>query len=122
LQHEVKLGAGEGKSLKFEATIPNILNQKSVTAYITQIDSGVVTSFIAPGACSTTVNKVTYTGCTTNEGGAFFAAAMHPYDWKTALNTPNYVTGSAVTLNSNYGKPLYYQFGRTIRLGVRFTF
>src|SRR5208282_6061474 len=108
LKHEIKIG--EVKALGFSVVVPNIFNQKSVTAYNSQLDSGTLSSFIAPG------------GFTVLDGGSFFAAAMHPYDWRTALNTANYLTGAGVTLNSNYGKPLYYQLGRTMRLGASFTF
>jgi len=122
LQHEIKLGANESKALRFEITVPNIFNQKAVTAYNAQIDSGVNSSFIAPGGlgCSSLVPSAV--GCTVADGGAFYNAVMHPYDWKTNLNTTNYIYGDAVTLNSNYGKPLYYQLPRTMRLGLRFTF
>ena len=102
LQHEVKVG--ESKRVAFEFTAPNVLNQHSVTAYVSQIDSGQLTSFLSPN------------GLSIGNAGAFYAAAMHPYNWTADLNS------SGVILNSNYGKPLYYQLPRTIRLAVRYTF
>lgn len=107
----------ESKTLGFSATIANLLNQQSVTQVMGNIDSGFAQNFIAPG------------GHTLFDGVAFYSAVEHPYDFKALLNSapsntiPNGGKGPGpVTINSGYGLPNRYQAGRTIRLGVRFTF
>ena len=94
----------EGQTLSFEVNVTNLLNQRTVTAYYSQIDSAFNASFISPS------------GLNLFAGTPAYFAYEHPYDWKTLLST-NGVTG-----NSLYGKPLYYQNGRNMRLGVRYTF
>jgi hypothetical protein len=48
---------------------------------------------------------------------------MNPWSVAGAFNSGSLFTGGApVTVNSEYGKPLYYQLPRTIRFGVKFTF
>jgi hypothetical protein len=37
------------------------------------------------------------------------------------LNTDN-SQGGPITINSQYGKPMYYQLARSIRLAAKFTF
>lgn len=103
-KQDFKLGTNEARSLSFEASITNLFNQQAVTAYYSQIDSGFNASFIAPG------------GHTLFDGNAAYFAYEHPYDWKSLLAT------DGVIGNSLYGKPLYYQQRRGIRLGVRYTF
>jgi len=46
---------------------------------------------------------------------------MHPYSLKDVLSSNN-SQGGPITVNSQYGKPLYYQAARTIRIGAKFTF
>ena len=93
----------ERQVLAFEATISNVFNQHSAVAYGSQIDSANSTPPIAPD------------GLYLGQPG-FYAAAEHPYPWKTLLNADN------VVLNSTYGKPIAYQLSRTIRLRIRYTF
>jgi len=94
----------EAKVLTFTATIPNMLNQRSVVAYNEQIDSGQFSSFLQPG------------GVPFYYGGIAYSNYEHPYPWKTLLNTDNIIP------NSQYGKPYLYQVSRNIRLAVKFTF
>jgi hypothetical protein len=48
---------------------------------------------------------------------------MRPYSLAGNLNSGSLFTGGGpITINSQYGQPLYYQQPRTIRLGVKFTF
>ncbi len=94
----------EGKTISFSATIPNVLNQHSVTAYNQQIDSGQFASFLAPG------------GIPFYYGGQAYSLYEHAYPWKTLLNTDGIIP------DSQYGKPYLYQLSRTMRLGVKFTF
>jgi hypothetical protein len=57
-------------------------------------------------------------------GIPFYAAATAPYNVSDAFNGMNGLshTGGPITVNSQYGKPLYYQQPRTIRLQAKFTF
>jgi Carboxypeptidase regulatory-like domain/TonB dependent receptor len=105
----------ETKTLGFSATISNLLNERSVTALQENITSGFNPNFIAPGGLKLT------------KGVAFYSAAMSPYDVAPLLNaSPSNTlikgTPGPVTINSGYGEPNRYQAGRTIRLGLRFTF
>jgi Carboxypeptidase regulatory-like domain len=122
LQHEIKLGGSEMKRLRFEVTAPNVFNQKAVTTYNSELDSPLLTSFLAPGPCTATnAAGQTITGCTPANGATFYNAVLHPYDWKSLLNNP-LSPGGAIIMGSNYGKPLYYQLPRTLRFGIRYTF
>ena len=105
----------ESKTLGFTATISNLLNERSVTQLNGNITSGFNSNFIAPG------------GHTLFDGVDFYTAVLNPYDFVGALNSSpsNTVIKNVpgpVTVNSGYGQPNRYQAGRTIRLGVRFTF
>ena len=103
----------ETKTLGFSATITNLLNQQSVTAVSENVTSSFTQNFIAPG------------GHTLFDGVDFYTAAMNPYSFSAGLNNSpsNSISGAGpVTVNSGYGQPTRYQAGRTIRLGVRFTF
>jgi Carboxypeptidase regulatory-like domain len=94
----------ESKVLSFSATIPNALNQRAVTAYNESIDTQQFGSFLQPS------------GVPFYYGGVAYSAYEHPYDWKSLANT------DGIILNSKYGQPYLYQYGRTIRLRVGFTF
>ena len=94
----------ESKVLSFSATIPNALNQRAVTAYNESIDTQQFGSFLQPG------------GVPFYFGGVAYSAYEHPYDWKSLANS------QGIILNSKYGQPYLYQYGRTIRLRVGFTF
>jgi len=108
----------ESKAINFKATFTNVLNQHTVTAVNSQIDSGLTNSYISPG------------GLFLPDGLAFYSAATHPYNVQSLLNASvpsDYATlfgstPSVTTINSQYGKPLYYQTPRTIRLQATFTF
>ena len=76
--------------------------------------------YIAPGG-----NNIGYFG---GGGTAFYAAAESPYNVQASLNgapiggqLSNSQAGP-MTISSEYGKPLYYQLPRNLRLAVRFTF
>jgi hypothetical protein len=104
---------GESKSVSFAATFTNVFNEHAVTVVNEQIDSnsGYINNIQAslPG------------GYPVYAGVPFYAAAEHPYSVQDVLNTGG-VNGGPQTINSAYGKPLYYQIPRTIRLTARFTF
>lgn len=94
----------ESKVLSFSATIPNMFNQRAITAYNEQIDSAQFPTFLSPG------------GLPFYYGAEAYSDYEHPYDWKTLLNT------NGIILDSQYGKPYLYQLSRNIRLGLKFTF
>jgi hypothetical protein len=96
----------EGKSLSFEVTITNLFNQHAVLAENNQIDSYYIPQFLFPG------------GYFIVDGPAFYSAAEHPYNLQSALNS----TPTGMTLNSQYGKPYFWQLSRNIRMALRFTF
>ena len=100
---------GEGKSVSFDATFSNVLNQHTVVAYWQNIDSDVTGSnFIMPG------------GNSISNGLNFYSTAMSKYDYTAAMNNgPN---GGPITVNGQYGKPYWHQQSRNIRLAVHFTF
>jgi hypothetical protein len=99
----------EVKALSFQATFSNIFNQHVVTAVNEQIDTGYGYQFAMPG------------GQYVENGVPFYAAATHPYSISDVLNSSN-SQGGPLTINSQYGKPMYFQAARTIRLGAKFVF
>ena len=107
----------ESKAVTFQATFTNLLNEHAVTAVYSQIDSSYYGSnYIAPG------------GNPVFNGIPFYAAATAPYNVQQSLNgvpiggqVSNSQNGPE-TINSQYGKPLYWQHPRTIRLQATFTF
>ena len=99
----------EDKSLSFEATVTNLLNQHSVTGYNTQIETNYQANWLQPG------------GHSVFDGAAFYSAAMHPYNLANLLNTDS-PTAGPMTINSQYGLPYLWQVSRAIRLGMRFEF
>jgi Carboxypeptidase regulatory-like domain len=107
----------ESKSLNFQSTFTNLFNEHAVTAVYSQVDSGYSgTQYITPG------------GQAVFNGIPFYAAATAPYNVQDSLNgavingnTSNNL-GGPETINSQYGKPLYWQHPRTVRLQASFTF
>ena len=99
----------ESKVVSFTATFNNLFNQHSVTAVNEQIDTSYGFNFATPG------------GYAFYQGTAFYAAAMNKYNVSDVLNSNNNL-GAAETINSQYGKPMYFQLARTIRLGAKFSF
>jgi len=110
----------EAKSVNFQATFTNLLNEHAVTAVYSQIDSSYDgNQYITPN------------GQPVFNGIPFYAAATAPYNVQQSLNgvpiggqLSNNVAGGSgpETINSQYGKPLYWQHPRTIRLQATFTF
>jgi hypothetical protein len=113
----------ESKSLSFTVDATNLWNQRSVTAFNTDL-----TSLDSTGQYIT-LNQTPPAGqgcafvsqCYIGDGNLFYAAAMRPYDVQSQLDNRK-ATGIADALNSAYGKPYYFQLARNIRLGARFSF
>ncbi len=108
---------GEEKSLSFQSTFTNLLNEHAVTAVNSQIDSSYSgTQYITPG------------GQAIFNGIPFYAAATAPYNVQASFNGQSIggqlsnSQGGPETINSQYGKPLYWQHPRTIRLQASFRF
>ncbi len=105
----------ESKALSFSATFTNLLNQHTATALFSQTDTGYGYQFLAPP------NAPCGGQCYLLNGIDFYTAVTHPYNVSSLLNN-SISTGGPITINSQYGKPMYYQLSRNIRLGVKFTF
>jgi hypothetical protein len=108
----------DNMSVKFAATATNLLNEHAVTAIYSQIDSSYDgNQYVAPG------------GQNLGGGLGFYGPAEAPYNLQDSLNglpttggAPSNSQGGPETINSQYGKPLYYQHPRGIRLQASFTF
>jgi hypothetical protein len=116
----------EQKAISFSAIFANLFNQHSVTAYNEQIDTGFGFMGITPtgNGCGFVLGAGPGAfPCFIAAGQAFYAAAESPYNVTQGLNSsPLFTATGPQTLNSQYGKPLYYQLARTLRFGVKFTF
>lgn len=128
IKQEMRIG--EGKSLSFDATFTNALNQHSVTSTGQQGDSNYSVNFLGPASsgCQQFNNdQLGVAGepqCFIVDGPAFYAAAMSKYDYAGAMRQSDWgsTKGGPISINSQYGKPYLYQLSRNIRLGVHFTF
>jgi hypothetical protein len=121
----------ESKTVSFTATVQNLFNQRSVTSVEENITSGFNYNYLSPfplggAVCTGTTNgpPSTTTPCISGDGTPFYNASFHPYNISQLLNAAPSTnpTGGPVTVGSGYGLPNRYQLGRTIRLGVKFTF
>lgn len=98
---------GEGRSLRFEASIFNLFNQHSVVQYYQGFNSMDALTPLAPG------------GVSLASGAALYQTLMggyNPQAWVSSGGSP------LVVKSSWYGQPQQYQLLRTMRLGVSFTF
>jgi hypothetical protein len=105
---------GESKTLSFDATFSNFLNQHTVVAFWQNIDSDYTgNNYLQPGGVNV------YAG-----GLDFYSAALTKYDYVADMNdgTQNGTGSGPITVNSQYGKPYEYQQPRNIRLGLHITF
>ena len=107
LKHTLKLK--ESSAISFDGTLSNLFNQRAVTAYGSEIDSNNYGGFLQPGGLN-------LASAGTVPSAAAYSALEHPYDWKTLLTT------NGITVDSMYGKPMFYQLSRKIRIAVHFTF
>ena len=106
----------ESKAISFQATFTNLFNQRAVTAFNEQIDTGAQQSFLTPGG-NFIINGVDW-----------YASAMKPWGTGTPQailsqnlnNSPLF--GGPILLSSQYGQPTFYQLARNIRLQFKFTF
>jgi len=132
----------ESKSLSFTVDATNLWNQRSVTAFgtdITSFDNSARAQYLTipttdpnPAIIQTdpVSGAVIYpcsrgpagdNQCYIGDGSMFYATAMRPYNVQALMNDRR-GTGVSSALNSAYGKPYYFQLARNIRLGAKFTF
>jgi hypothetical protein len=107
----------ETKVVSFTATIPNLLNQRAITAYYPLLDTQNFGQYMAPpsAACGGP--------CTLFNGPNGYAAFESPYNWQSLLNSIGGPSLTGIqTINSQYGQPYIYQLSRNIRFAVKFTF
>jgi len=119
----------ESKTLAFDATFTNLLNQHAVTSMGQQIDSNYNINFATPqsagcGAYNAANYNINSNSCWLPDGPAFYAGAMTAYNYTAAMNASDLGSpaGGPITINSQYGKPYLYQLARNVRLALHFTF
>ena len=91
----------------------NLFNQHAVVAYWSAIGTNYYSQWLTPG------------GYSIFDGPQFYKAAESPYNVASLINNAlgSTLGGSgAMSINSLYGKPLYYQSSRSIFMSAKFTF
>jgi len=114
LGHEIKVNKNnEHQVLGFTVTVPNLFNQKAVTAYYGGF------------------NSIYYDNTPLQPSGINFGGGANLYSVLEGGYTPQqwinggtgtYGKAAAITPSSWYGQNFLYQFGRSMRFGARFTF
>jgi hypothetical protein len=110
LQLSQNFKISESKTVSFQVTVPNALNQRAVTAYWESLDSSYYPQWIQPN------------GTFLLNGYSYYYAAEHPYNWQAALTSPGGTPAAQEVINSLYGQPLYHQLSRNLYMAVKFTF
>ncbi len=100
--HEVKIG--ERRSISFEATALNAFNQRAIADYLESLDSWQFPVSVRPG------------GLRISGGAPAYLAYESGYNIQSLANARHVVKSSL------YGQPFLFQNGRSLRLGLRFTF
>jgi len=112
--HEIKVNRNnEHQILSFTATIPNVLNQKAVTAYYGGFNSIYYDN-----------TQLQPQGVNFGDGANLYGVlegGYSPQQWVNGGTGP-YGTATAINPSSWYGKNFLYQYGRTMRFGAQFTF
>jgi hypothetical protein len=114
LSHEIKVNKNnEHQILSFTATIPNVLNERAVTAYYGGFNS------IYYDNTPLQPNGINFGG-----GANIYNALETGYSPQQWINggVGTYGTAGAVTPSSWYGRNFLYQYGRSMRFGAQFTF
>jgi len=114
LSHDIKVNKNnEHQVLTFTATIPNVLNQRAITAYYGGFNS------IYYDNTPLQPNGVNF-----GDGAQLYGTLEGGYNPQQWINggTGTYGTAAAVTPHSGYGKNFEYQYGRTMRFGAQFSF
>jgi hypothetical protein len=114
LSHEIKVNKNnEHQLLTLTATVPNVFNQRAVTAYYGGDNSIYYDNTpLQPNGVNFGNGAQLYQGLETG---------YSPQQWING-GTGTYGTAGAVTPSSWYGQNFRYQYGRTMRFGATFTF
>jgi len=106
-----ELSVHEGQRLEFEANVINVFNQRSVQG---------VSEFAIPTGLISPTRAARFAGDPQVDWGK----VMNGYNYLDALNGTGAFTGvqTKLTLASMYGRPNFFQSGRSIRLAMRFVF
>ncbi len=107
VKHSFKVGDHE--NIAIDATALNAWNQHAVTSYWEGMDSMYFATALIPGSANL------------GSGAAFYQELETGYNPQTWINGNGGAVGNVV-LNSQYGHPYLFQLGRSIRLGVHYTF
>jgi hypothetical protein len=107
--HRIKVG--EGKSIDFEASAFNVLNQRAVTAYYGGMNSVNFETPLVPGL-------------TAGAPVSIFSGAGAYQVLESGYNPQTWVNGNgglvpSVTKHSGYGQPTLFQNARSIRFALR---
>jgi hypothetical protein len=115
----------EQKVVSFSATFANLFNQHSTTVNNGNVDSSYAFPFVSlpnPGGCGAFIPGQ----CILFNGPDFYSAALRPYNVSALTNSAAYLGGAPITVNSWYGRPLFFQLARSVsvapqssQLGVR---
>jgi len=117
--HRIKVG--EGKSIAFEASFFNLLNQRAITAYYGGMNSVNFATPLIPGGVGLGAGAATYQALELGYNPKTWINGVpgSPAGCTTACTTPP-IPG--VIKDSWYGQPFLFQNARTIRFGLRYTF
>lgn len=113
LAHDIKVNKNnERQVLSFSATIPNVFNQRVVTAYYGGMNSIYYDN-----------TPLQPDGINFGQGANLYNTLEHAYNPQQWINggAGTYGPAAANITSSWYGKPFQYQFGRTMRFGATFT-
>lgn len=124
VKHDIKVG--DHQNVSFEATALNVLNERSTTAYWQGMNSLYFATPIYPGTYGTYPSTSKYAGqpvpINLADGAALYQTLESGYNVQQWINGNNIPTVPPVVASSEYGKPYLEQLGRSIRLGINFTF
>jgi hypothetical protein len=104
-RHEVKIDpTNSAKTIAFEATISNLFNEQSVTAYNQGLNALPAYTPLYP------------------HGYSVFDGAPMYNAYENGYNAQQTITNSGVILSNQYGKASLWQSPRTVRFAIRYTF
>ena len=114
LSHDIKVNKNnERQLLTFTATIPNVLNERVVTAYYGGFNSIYYDN-----------TPLQPQGINFGQGANIYNVLEHAYSPQQWINggTGTYGPAASITPSSQYGKNFLYQYGRSMRFGAQFSF
>jgi hypothetical protein len=114
LNHEIKVNkSNEHQILMFSATIPNVFNQRAVTAYYGGFNSIYYDN-----------TQLQPNGVNFGDGALLYQTLEEGYTPQQWVNGGTGTLGTATAINPSswYGQNFRYQFGRSMRFGATFSF